>query len=73
MLESIPEGETEDEFLDSLPNPENTIEPNLMLVKMKWIGIPRSAAFVYAIFALAFSALGLAGIKKTIATESAET
>lgn len=73
MLESIPEGETEDEFLDSLPNPENTIEPNLMLVKMKWIGIPRSAAFVYAILALAFSAFGLAGIKKTIATESAET
>jgi hypothetical protein len=72
-LESIPANETEEEFLESLPNAENTIEPNLMLVKMKWIGIPRSAALAYALFALALSALGLAGIKKTIATESPET
>jgi hypothetical protein len=72
-LESIPASETEDEFLDSLPNSENTIEPNLMLVKMKWIGIPRSAAFAYALLALALSAAGLVGVKKAISSEPGET
>lgn len=72
MLESIPANETEEEFLESLPNAENMIEPNLMLVKLKWIGIPRSAALAYALFALALCGLGVAGIRQSLASDPGE-
>ncbi len=71
LIESIPPGETENEFLDSLPNSENMIEPNLIMVKMRWIGIPRVAAFAYALFALALAAFGVFGLKKSVATSDA--
>jgi len=56
---------TEEEFLRLLPNSENYLVPNFMLLKFKLMGLPDSLLFAYLIFSLALAFLGVLGLRKS--------
>jgi hypothetical protein len=60
---------TEADFLRAFPNSENMTLPNLMVVKLRLLGIPASAAFAYCVFAVIFGGIGLFGLKRYAAPE----
>ncbi len=55
---------TEEDFLRSLPNSENLTLPNLMLFKMKLLGLPASAEYGYCISVACLGLIGLMGLKR---------
>jgi hypothetical protein len=55
---------TEDEFLRSFPNPENLDSPNLMLFKMKMLGLPAWAVYGYCVSLVLVGLVGLVGLKR---------
>ena len=57
---------TEDEFLRSFPNPENLESANLMLTKMKLLGMPASAVYGYGICAVLIALFGLIGLRRNL-------
>jgi hypothetical protein len=55
---------TEEDFLRSFPNSENLVLPNLMLFKMKLLGLPTAAVCGYGVSALFLGLIGLMGLKR---------
>jgi hypothetical protein len=55
---------SKDAFLSSGINPENVILPNLMFVKMRFLGVPRFAVGVYVFFLFALCCIGLIGLQR---------
>ena len=55
---------TESQFLRALPNSENFLMPNLLLFKLKLLGIPSIAASIYGLSLSCLAAVGLMGIKR---------
>jgi hypothetical protein len=55
---------SEQEFLRSFPNSENLILPDLILVKARVLGLPKSAWFAYLLACASTTLLGLIGIGK---------
>jgi len=56
---------TERDFLDSFPNSENLVSPNLMLYKMKLLGLPSSAVYCYGGSIAFLGLLGLMGLRRS--------
>jgi hypothetical protein len=54
---------TESQFLSALPNSENFLMPNLLLFKLRLLGIPLIAASIYGLSLSCLAAVGLMGIK----------
>jgi hypothetical protein len=54
---------TEEDFLRAFPNSENLTLPNLMLCKMKLLGLPASAEYGYCISVAFLGLTGLMGLK----------
>ncbi len=57
---------TADEFLRSFPNPENFDSPNLMLFKMKLLGLPALAVYSYGISLVLIGLVGLMGVQRNV-------
>ena len=57
---------TEEDFLQSFPNYENLILPNLMVFKMKLLGFPASALYGYIFCTVLVGVVGLTGLKRHI-------
>jgi hypothetical protein len=55
---------TEEDFLRSFPNSENLTLPNLMLFKMKLLGLPASAEYGYCVSLACLGLIGLMGLKR---------
>lgn len=55
---------TEEDFLRSVPNSENLISPNLMLFKLKLLGLPTSAVYGYGVSLVFVGLVGLLGLKR---------
>jgi hypothetical protein len=55
---------TESQFLSALPNSENFLMPNLLLFKLRLLGIPSIAASIYGLSLSCLAAVGLTGIKR---------
>jgi hypothetical protein len=60
---------TEDEYLGRFPNASNMTSPNLMLLKLKPMGLPVSAGIAYAIASVAIGFAGAVGLRRSIALE----
>jgi hypothetical protein len=59
---------TEDEYLGRFPNALNMTSPNLMLLKLKPMGLPVSAGIAYAIASVAIALAGAVGLRRCIAS-----
>jgi hypothetical protein len=57
---------TEEDFLRSFPNSENLTLPNLMLFKMKLLGLPASVKYGYSISAGCLGLIGLMGLNRYV-------
>jgi hypothetical protein len=55
---------TESQFLRALPNSENFLMPNLLLFKLRLLGIPSFAASIYGLSLSCLAAVGLMGLKR---------
>ena len=55
---------TEEDFLRSSPNFENLISPNLMLFKLKLLGVPASAVYGYGVSVVFVGLIGLMNLKR---------
>ena len=55
---------TESQFLSALPNSENFLMPNLLLFKLRLLGIPSIVASIYGLSLSCLAAVGLMGIKR---------
>ena len=55
---------TEEDFLQSFPNSENLMSPNLMLFKLKLLGLPAAVVYVYGVFVVLVGMMGLMGLKR---------
>jgi len=55
---------SEEEFLQSFPNSENFMLPNIMLSKMKLLGLPASTVYAYGFSVVVLGLMGLAGLKR---------
>jgi hypothetical protein len=64
---------TEGDFLRSFPNSENLTSPNLMLFKLKMLGIPSAAAYVYGVSVAFVGVLGLLGLKPYATTDQGQS
>jgi hypothetical protein len=58
---------TEMEFLNRLPNPANTISPNLMLLKLRLMGLPAWVGIAYLVAAVGITFAGGVGLWRGIA------
>jgi hypothetical protein len=59
---------TEEEYLDRFPNSANMTSPNLMLVKLRSMGLPISVGIAYFLAAVAFAFAGAVGLRRCIAS-----
>jgi hypothetical protein len=64
MRAAMSAAKTEEDYLRAFPNSENLMLPNLMLFKLKLLGIPPSAAYVFAVSMVFVGVLGLIGLKR---------
>jgi hypothetical protein len=64
---SISTATSEEDFLHSFPNAENLTLPNLMLVKMKVLGLPAVALYGLLISVVIAGSAGLIGLKRCTA------
>jgi hypothetical protein len=58
---------TEEEYLDQFPNAANMTSPNLMLLKLKLMGLPVSVGIAYAVASVAIAFAGAVGLRRSIA------
>jgi hypothetical protein len=63
---------TEGDFLRSFPNSENLTSPNLMLFKLRMLGIPSAVAYVYGVSVALLGVLGLLGLKRYATTDQGQ-
>jgi hypothetical protein len=66
-LAAMNEVNTEEDFLRSFPNSENLTLPNLMLYKMRLLGLSGSAVFGYGVSVALVGLIGLMGLKRCAA------
>lgn len=59
---SMQAGASADDALRLLPDSENVLLPNFLLVKLKWLGMPRFILYGYILVSIAIAASGLVGI-----------
>jgi hypothetical protein len=59
---------TEQEYLDLFPNAANMTSPNLMLLKLRLMGLPASAGIAYAVASVAIAFAGLVGLRRCVAS-----
>jgi len=67
-LNSADSAPTEDDYLGRFPNPSNMMSPNLMLVKLKLMGLPASVGLIYLLVVFAIGLPGAVGLKRCLAT-----
>lgn len=60
---------TEQDFLRAFPNSENLTVPNLMLLKLRLLGIPAWIAYVFCTFVIFAGVIGLVGLKRHLAPD----
>jgi hypothetical protein len=60
---------TDEDFLRSFPNSENSVLPNLMLSKLKLLGLPSAVAYAYGVCAVFVGLVGLLGLKRYAAPD----
>ncbi len=58
---------TEEEFLGRFPNPINLLAPNLMVLKLKAMGLPVSVGIAYSVAAVLIGLAGAIGLKQSLA------
>lgn len=58
---------TEQEYLNLFPNPENMTSPNLMLLKLRLMGIPLSVGIAYLLAVIAIAFTGVLGLRRCLA------
>jgi hypothetical protein len=58
---------SEEDFLRAFPNPENLLLPNLMLVKMRWLGLRAAVLYGYILIVVLMGLIGLIGLKRNAA------
>src|SRR5262249_23489465 len=57
---------TEEEFFSLFPNPTNINSPNLMLLKVKLMGLPASVGIAYLVAAAGIGLAGAVGLRRFI-------
>jgi hypothetical protein len=60
---SMASAANKEDFLRSFPNSLNLILPDLLLFKIKWLGLPRAALYLYFIVSAMACLLGIVGIR----------
>ncbi len=60
---------TEEDFLQSFPNSENLMLPNMMLFKMGLLGLPALTVYAYGSCIIVVGLMGLAGLKRYAAPD----
>ena len=68
---SVGSASNEEDFLAAFPNPENLTLPNLMFLKMKFLGLPSLMLYGYPLFACVLGGIGVAGLRRFAASAPA--
>jgi hypothetical protein len=68
-LAAVESANNQDDYLRSLPNSVNYTLPNLMLFKLRVLGVPTSGGLAYLLAAVAIGCAGAAGIRRCVALE----
>jgi len=64
IREAMTAARTEGDYLRAFPNSENLVLPNLMIFRLKLMGIPAWVAYDYGVSAFFIGLVGLSGIKR---------
>ena len=59
---------TEEEYLDKFPNAANMTSPNLMLLKLRLMGLPAPVGIAYAVASVAIAFAGAVGLRQCVAS-----
>ena len=64
MRAAMSAAKTEEDYLRAFPNSENLMLPNLMVFKLKLLGLPASAAYAFGLSMVFVGVMGLIGLKR---------